>query len=114
VGDPRRLATVLQNLLVNAHIHGGGHSVTVHCEVGEDDEFLSIHVRDNGPGIPQDAQPVIFEPGVRASNRPGAGLGLHISRELMREQGGDIMLHDVRAGAAFIVRIPLVRAERLR
>ncbi len=112
-GIPGDFATVLQNLLVNAHIHGGGHSVSVHCQVEDGDDFLSVYVRDNGPGIPRDAQPVIFDPGVRASSRPGAGLGLHISRELMREQGGDLMLRNVHAGAEFVVRIPLVRAGRL-
>ena len=111
-GVPGDVATVLQNLLVNAHIHGGGRDVRVTCEAHGG--HLDIRVHDNGPGVPVEARPSIFEPGVRASNRPGAGLGLHISRELMREQGGDVMLEGARRGTKFLVRIPAAKVHQLQ
>lgn len=110
-GVPGDFATVLQNLLVNAHVHGGGRGVTVSCFPAED--YLDVRVRDRGPGIPAEARPRIFDPGVRASSRPGAGLGLHISRQLMREQGGDLILAPAPRGTEFVVRIPLARADQL-
>ena len=111
-GVPGDFATVLQNLLVNAHIHGGGREVSVRCcgDMG----FVEVRVRDSGPGIPDHVRPTIFEPGVRASTRPGAGLGLHIARQLMREQGGDVWLECTRRGAEFVIRIPRARVEQLQ
>ena len=111
-GVPGDFATVLQNLLVNAHIHGGGRGVKVRCR--GDEGFVEVVVHDSGPGIPTSARSTIFEPGVRASTRPGAGLGLHISRQLMREQGGDVQLESTPRGSAFSVRIPRARVEQLQ
>jgi len=110
-GVPGDFATVLQNLLVNAHIHGGGRDVRITCRAH--DGYLDIRVHDHGPGVPLEATRSIFEPGVRASSRPGAGLGLHIARELMREQGGDVVLEGVARGTMFLVRIPTAKAHQL-
>lgn len=111
-GVPGDLATVLQNLLVNAHVHGGGRDVKVSCL--ERHEFVDIHVHDSGPGVPVEVRHAIFESGVRASSRPGAGLGLHISRQLMREQGGDVLLERTFRGTAFVVRVPAAKAQQLQ
>ena len=111
-GVPGDLATVLQNLLVNAHVHGGGRDVRISSRPHH--EFLDILVHDGGPGVPVAARQTIFESGVRASNRPGAGLGLHISRQLMREQGGDVLLQPTYRGTAFVVRVPAAKAQQLQ
>ena len=111
-GVPGDLATVLQNLLVNAHVHGRGRDVKISCQPHR--EFLDIHVHDSGPGVPVAARHAIFESGVRASDRPGAGLGLHISRQLMREQGGDVLLEPSLRGTAFLVRVPAAKAQQLQ
>ena len=107
-GIPDDLATVLHNLLINAHLHGGGDTVQVSsARVGD---FVEIEVSDRGPGVPRQARSRIFEPGVRASAAPGTGLGLHISRTLLREQGGDLLLKETGTGAAFVARVPAQRS----
>ena len=111
-GIPDDLATVLHNLLINAHLHGGGDTVQVSsARVGD---FVEIEVSDRGPGVPRQARSRIFEPGVRASAAPGTGLGLHISRTLLREQGGDLVLRETGAGASFVARVPAQRSLSTR
>lgn len=111
-GIPDDLATVLHNLLINAHLHGGGDTVQVSsARVGD---FVEIEVSDRGPGVPRQARSRIFEPGVRASAAPGTGLGLHISRTLLREQGGDLVLRETGSGAAFVARVPAQRSLSTR
>ncbi len=111
-GIPDDLATVLHNLLINAHLHGGGDTVQVSsARVGD---FVEIEVSDRGPGVPRQARSRIFEPGVRASAAPGTGLGLHISRTLLREQGGDLVLRETGTGASFVARVPAQRSLSTR
>lgn len=104
-GVPQDLAVVLDNLLVNAERHGGGCGVQV--ESTTTDGFVEVVVSDRGPGVPDDVRPQLFEPGASAGDRSGAGLGLHISRNLLREQGGDLLLRETERGATFVARLPV-------
>jgi signal transduction histidine kinase len=85
---------VLDNLLDNAIRHAPvGTSVTVSLERAGDDVRCSV--QDQGPGIPAEALPLIFERFYRvdaARDRAsgGAGLGLAIARALITAQGGHI------------------------
>jgi signal transduction histidine kinase/ActR/RegA family two-component response regulator len=92
--DELRLRQVLVNLLGNAFkfTHGGGVGVVLDWQA----ERLTLVVEDSGPGVPAAARERIFEPFQQAegSGRPGrgAGLGLAISRALVRRMGGDLRL----------------------
>ena len=94
LGDADRLAQVLDNLLDNAIRHAPvDTSVTVSLERAGDDVHCSV--QDQGPGIPAEALPLIFERFYRvdaARDRAsgGAGLGLAIARALITAQGGHI------------------------
>ncbi len=60
-----------------------------------DGRFLTIHVDDDGPGIPAESREDVFRPFVRldeARNQDagGTGLGLSIARDIARSHGGDI------------------------
>lgn len=110
-GVPADLAVALDSLLVNAHVHGEGRGVRV--ESTRDGDFVEVTVRDLGPGVPTFVRPLLFEAGVRASEEPGNGLGLHLSRTLLRENGGDLLLRETEAGAAFVARIPAQRRAQL-
>ncbi len=74
-----------------------------------EDAGVVIAVRDNGCGIPEDAREKIFEP--YFSTRPqaeGAGLSLYISRNIVREFGGDICFETAEnEGTTFYVRLPV-------
>jgi signal transduction histidine kinase len=70
-------------------------------------EVALIEIADDGPGVPREIQGRIFEPSFSTSTG-GAGLGLTISRDLVRQQGGDLRLvtRD-RQGACFQVQLSL-------
>lgn len=105
--DPGTLGHVLHNLLVNAERHGGREGpVTVDIEVRPADDGVTITVRDDGPGIPQDQLERIFERGRRLDDRaPGEGIGLSVSRRLIRAAGGDLIALPSADGACFEVRL---------
>jgi signal transduction histidine kinase len=75
--------------------------VTVSCHVGSD---VCIRIRDEGCGIPQEARKHLFEP-FRTGRLHGTGIGLFLSRGIMRRFGGDVRLgeSDVAAGSCFEV-----------
>jgi signal transduction histidine kinase len=106
-GVPDDLATVVDQLLHNAQVHGRGRGVVV--ESSGHGDFVEVVVRDAGPGVPDELRPRLFRPGARAGADAGNGLGLHISRTLLRAQGGDLELRDGPCGAAFVARIPAQR-----
>lgn len=91
--DERRIAQVLRNLLSNALRHTAHGSITV--EVTTEQDAARITVSDTGEGIPQAELPHIFErffraDAARASHTGGAGLGLAITRSIVRDHGGDV------------------------
>jgi CheY-like chemotaxis protein len=116
-GDATRLSQILLNLLGNAI------RFTARGEVGVSVDALAPHglrftVHDTGPGLDQQQQRRLFRrfeqaEGARTASRyGGSGLGLAICQELAVMMGGGIELHSAPGeGAAFIVRLPLLRAE---
>jgi signal transduction histidine kinase len=89
-GFERALANVIDNALRHTPLGG-----TVEVTCGEDADNVFVRVIDDGPGIPPDLLPRVFEPTVRAdstrnSRADGAGLGLAIAARLLRNQGGTI------------------------
>jgi signal transduction histidine kinase/HAMP domain-containing protein len=106
--DPDRIDVVLANLLTNAIRHTGrGGQVTARLRPSK--EGFRFEVQDNGEGIPAQHLERIFErffqvPGTRHG---GVGLGLYISREVVRAHGGDMgVTSDVGAGSTFWFSIP--------
>ncbi len=116
VGDPDRLQQVVWNLLMNAvkFTPKGGR---VQCSLQRADSHVEIVVSDDGPGIPPDVLPYIFEPfrqGDSSSTRAHAGLGLGLAlvRHLVDLHGGSVTARSDGAGqgATFLVRLPLPTA----
>ncbi|MFD9723332.1 ATP-binding protein [Streptomyces sp. NPDC059072] len=107
--DPRRLDVILANLIGNALKHGGS---PVRVSVSVEEEWLVIAVQDNGPGIPEEVLPHVFDRFYKASaSRPksdGSGLGLSIAVENAHIHGGDITAANVAGGGAlFTLRLPM-------
>ena len=110
-GDEERLRQLLWNLLTNAAkytVAGDEVEVSARKETGS----VAVSVRDHGPGIPPDAQELIFEKFGRVSGdgKPGAGLGLFIARSIAEAHGGTLDVEsETGAGATFTVRLPPAR-----
>ncbi len=119
IGDGDRLVQVFTNLLDNAinHTPPGG-TVMVSGEAGGGS--VVVHVEDEGPGIPEQERPRIFErfyqlDKARAGSRTrGAGLGLAITHEIVQAHGGNIAVTTRNGpGSRFSVRFPVAGPENL-
>lgn len=113
--DRDRFVQILLNLVTNALRYGAA-PVEVSAEVdGGDPAWVTLRVRDTGPGVPEDFVARLFDRfsvANRAEARSvrGTGLGLAIVRALARAHGGDAWYEGDRTGACFAVQLP-VHAE---
>ena len=112
-GDEQHLELMVGNLLSNAlryTLEGGHVRVTLHAEDGR----TTLIVRDNGIGIPLQAQARVFERFFRvdedrARASGGTGLGLSIVKNVAESHGGTVMLaSELDEGSTFTVTLPLV------
>ena len=103
------LAEVVNILMDNAATHGGSDASVVEV-VRRDEETVDITVSDFGRGIPVDERAQVFEWGRRGSDSPGEGIGLHLARRLMTEDGGSLRLADQQgSGSSFVISLPAAR-----
>jgi two-component system sensor histidine kinase KdpD len=102
---------VITNLLLNAAVHTPP-GTQVWVRAGQQNGTLLLTVADNGPGLPPDALPLIFDKFYRAPKAPagGTGLGLAIVKGFVEAQGGTVRAENQPAGGvAFIVGLPLAK-----
>ncbi|MDZ7728933.1 MAG: HAMP domain-containing sensor histidine kinase [Dehalococcoidia bacterium] len=113
IGDFDRLEQVLNNLLDNAfrHTPGGGLIRLAARDVHEG--AIQVTVSDSGSGIPEEDIPHLFDRFYRAKStgngaaRSGYGLGLSISREIVRAHGGEIWAtSESGQGTTFVFTLP--------
>jgi two-component system, OmpR family, heavy metal sensor histidine kinase CusS len=93
-GDREMISLTVQNLVENA-VKYNRPSGKIVVSAEKDDHAVQICVGNNGPGIPPERVPRVFERFYRArgdEQTPGHGLGLSIARELARAHGGDLTL----------------------
>jgi PAS domain S-box-containing protein len=110
--DTEKLQQVLLNLLTNAiKFTSSGGEIELTCSA--DDAWVELAVRDTGRGIEPDQIERIFEPFVQLdrhltqASQQGVGLGLAISRDLMRAMGGELTATSAPGvGSTFVARIP--------
>lgn len=111
--DRTRIRQVILNLLSNAVRYTNQGKVSVH--MGVDRNWLTVAVRDTGPGIENDDLEKIFEPFYRgiASAKEGTigtGLGLSVCRQLVDLHGGKIWLESqLGKGSSFFFRLPVTQ-----
>ncbi|MGV9559543.1 sensor histidine kinase [Streptomyces sp. NPDC003522] len=112
-GDVHRLHQVLANLLANARLHTPvGTTITVSVET--DGTTAELRVHDDGPGVPADVRPRVFERFTHGERRraegvpggTGTGLGLSIVAAVAEAHGGGVTLDSVPGATTFTVRLP--------
>jgi len=111
--DRERMVRALQNVVQNAIQHsptGTVVEVDVDRVSADGRPWLTCGVRDAGPGFAEEDLQRAFEP-LFTRRRGGTGLGLSIARNVVEEHGGQIQLHNLPAGGAFVsIRLPLGEA----
>ncbi|MFI8492257.1 MULTISPECIES: ATP-binding protein [Peribacillus] len=78
------------------------------CELSDN---VELKVADNGTGIPQKYQKVIFKPGFTSKydhlGTPSTGIGLSYVKEVVKELGGDILFENKPNGVVFSIKLPI-------
>ncbi|MBB5135003.1 two-component system sensor histidine kinase MtrB [Thermocatellispora tengchongensis] len=106
--DPRRVDVILANLVGNALGHG---EPPVSVRLSADAHWITIDVRDHGPGLDETVLPHVFDRFYKANaaraRSEGSGLGLAIARENARLHRGDLTVANAPdGGAVFTLRLP--------
>ena len=119
MGDEARIRQVVANLLTNARTHTPP-GTAVMAEVAEVGAECVVRVEDDGPGIPADLLPAVFErfsrgdasrsrgAGIAVGSGAGSGLDLAIVAAIVEAHGGRIAVQSVPGRTVFTVRIPAV------
>ena len=111
--NPDRLRQVLINLLSNAVKYNPAPQPEIRVSVNENGSMVDIDVADNGGGVTHAEAAMIFEKfarGDRSDRSYGVGLGLPISRAIMRAMNGDLTVEFAPDGTSFF-RIRMPRAD---
>jgi PAS domain S-box-containing protein len=111
-GDEHRIGQVITNFLTNA-IKYSPQADKIIVTTSIEDSQVKLCVQDFGIGIPKDKQEKVFEQFYRVNNGkqhlfPGLGLGLYISAEIIRREGGKIGVDSIEEeGSTFYFTLPL-------
>jgi len=116
MGDPDEVRAAVSNLIDNA-VKYSGNAVKVTVETNlVDDKFVSLRVRDQGPGISKLELKQIFKrfyrvPGPLATRVKGTGLGLFIVRSVAKRHGGRAWAESEGPGrgSTFVLQLPVVK-----
>jgi PAS domain S-box-containing protein len=111
LGDPHQLMQVFLNLILNAEqaIRDARDKGTLRIRLGRGENSVWVSFHDDGPGIPKENLPSIFDP-FYTTKRPGrgTGLGLSICKSVMKEHNGSVeAANSPEGGAVFTVTLPL-------
>ena len=104
-GDLDRSIEVLQNVMENAVKYGDGNSISL--SFSEEDGCILVTVRNSGCTLADTDLPHVFESfwrGTNAEKIAGSGLGLYISRKLMRKMNGEIFA-EIRDGYMYVTAV---------
>lgn len=109
LGDAKRIAQMIENLLNNAKKYAPGTEVLIDTEISAEHYF--VHVRDHGGGIPPQDMPFVvnkFYRGKNAGDMPGSGLGLYIVNYMAERMQGGLELHNSPQGLDAVFFLSLI------
>jgi two-component system NtrC family sensor kinase len=108
MGEAGALQQVVLNLVTNAEqaLAGKTGERLLIVRTRESSEGVILSVVDNGPGIPRDVIPHIFD-ALGSADTGNVGMGLGVTATIIREHGGQVMAEsEAGRGAAFFIRLP--------
>lgn len=111
--DRKRVHQAIRNIISNALKYGPEEGLVIRAGLSKQGESACIEISDNGPGIPADKLPHIFERFYRidyerTKDLTGTGLGLAIARELVEAHGGKVTAASEEGkGTVFTITLPL-------
>ncbi len=107
----RTLSNLIRNSLDALRQQDLVQNPQIHVSASQSDSAAIIKVADNGPGIPSNLKASLFK-AFQTAKAEGNGLGLVISAELIRANGGQIQLEDGQPGAVFVITLPRVEEQK--
>lgn len=118
-GDPHQLQQVFLNILINAEqaLRDSGEMLHISADLAPPStrrprgtEWIALSFHNNGPPIPVDVLPRIFQPFFTTKGQEeGTGLGLAICQRIVREHGGDMEVESGSDGTTFQIFLPVNR-----
>jgi signal transduction histidine kinase len=105
--DPDELTHIWQNIITNAaHATSGKGMIRIYFTKNEDS--ITISIKDNGPGIPENIQSKIFQPyfTTKAQDK-GTGVGLALCKEIIEKHKGEISVSSHEGETIFHIKLPL-------
>lgn len=115
--DGKRFHQAFNNIISNAVKHGPDLNLSIEITLYRQADSICLAIQDNGPGIPADKLPYIFDrfyriDAERKKDYVCTGLGLAIARELIEAHGGEILVSSVEGqGTCFIMMLPILQSE---
>ncbi|MEW5724046.1 MAG: response regulator [Thermodesulfobacteriota bacterium] len=101
------LINVLENALEACVEDGSKPDRRVCFEVGQDEEWVVFRIQDNGVGMSEQTQEKIFNLFFSSKGKKGTGLGLYITRKIIRQHGGEIGVESAPGrGTTMTVKLP--------
>lgn len=113
--DRKRVHQIFRNIIGNAVKYSVEENTAISVRLYEQKDFVCIDIEDNGPGIPKDKLPYIFDrfyriDYARTKDLMSTGLGLAISKELVEAHGGKITAaSEENKGTCFTIMLPIER-----
>ncbi len=106
--DPKRMRQVFLNILDNAAKHGG-EGKRIEAEIGCNDGFVRVRIRDYGPGIPEDELSLVKKKFYKGSSKArGSGIGLAVCDEIVQMHSGTLTLENAENGGTVVfVDLPI-------
>jgi len=110
--ERNRMERVFANLAANAlEMMPDGGRILISASAAHG--FVTVEVRDTGPGIAPEIRDNLFEPFVSAGKKSGLGLGLALARQTVLDHGGDMWAEsEPGGGACFRLRLPMTQSGR--
>jgi signal transduction histidine kinase len=111
-GDRQQIQQVFLNIVLNAlDAMPGGGTLSISLDVTDDRECVVVAFKDTGTGIPDEQLERVFDPFFSSKGKgKGTGLGLSVSRNIIRQHGGDIRVRSALGeGSTFTVVLPVTK-----